>query len=155
MKLYEASIEKFLLAFVFSSVSPCRYFHFSHRSVYLSLYKQADFELKRDTSNGEGFSSWRVQRKGNGTRRTPVRCTGRKKREGLAGISAYVRFGKQWSPELYFCKLVVVWEFTSNTSCLRQTFIYSPFIVQFRTSHRNLYLLLIFRYLICIERAPK
>jgi len=32
-------------------------------SVYFSLYKQADFGLKRDTSNGEGFLLRRVQGK--------------------------------------------------------------------------------------------
>jgi len=37
-----------------------------------------------------------------------------KESEGLSLAFPRARFGKQWPPELYFYKLVVVWEFTSN-----------------------------------------
>lgn len=67
MKLYEASIEKFFPSVCLLLRFSLLLFPFLSPSVYLSLYKQADFELKRDTSNGEGFPSRRVQRKGNGT----------------------------------------------------------------------------------------
>jgi len=62
----QASIEKFFLSVCFLSprfLLPVAISISLAPLVYLSLYKQADFELKRDTSNGEGFLRRRVQGK--------------------------------------------------------------------------------------------
>jgi len=133
MKLYEASIEKFfpnvclLLRF-----SLCCYFHFSHRRYTLVCINKRISSLNEIRQTEKGFHL--EGSKGKVTVRhqthTLVRCMEQKKREGIAGVSACARFGKQW-PNFISAN----WSSSGNLcrmSCLRQAFIYSPFIVQYQ-----------------------